>query len=77
MLKKRKVIEEADQPSKKKRRYDNLMNWGEDDGKVEDGPDGGIRDWLRGGEETEINRTDGSTEPEPKKRRQLEIEFVK
>ena len=49
---------------------------------MEDVPDGGTRDWLRGEEETESNRTDGSTsmlttEPEPKKMRQLEIEFVK
>ena len=29
VMKKRKVAEETDQPSKNKIKYDNIMNWGE------------------------------------------------
>ena len=80
VMKKRKVAEEADQPPKKKRKYDNIMNWGKD-GEMEDIPDGGIRAWLIGGEEAETMRDDNiremSSNPEPRKIRQMEIEFVK
>jgi hypothetical protein len=38
-------VEESDQPSKKKRKYDSIMNWGEA-GEDEDDLDLGIKAWL-------------------------------
>ena len=79
-VKKRKVAE-GDQPSKQKRKYDTIMNWGEIE-EVEEAQDEGIRAWLVGEdkgiipEETEKVQ-DGFEKPEPKRLKQMEIEFVK
>ena len=41
----KRKVEESDQPSKKKRKYDSSMNWGEA-GEDEDDLDSGIKAWL-------------------------------
>ena len=80
VLKKRK-LDESEQPSKKKRKYDTIVNWG-DMGEGEEDQDEGIRAWLIGEDidiifEETVNVQDWFEIPETKRLKQIELEFVK
>jgi hypothetical protein len=83
-VKKRK-LDDSEQPSKKKKKYDTIVDWGalgENDDDDDGARDEGIWAWLTGedkpiiSEET-VNVQSGFDVPEPKKLKQMEIEFVK
>ena len=80
VMKKRKNVAEDDQPYRKKKKYDNIMNWGETDER-EDEIENGVRAWLIGGGEGTSAGNDNILEvpknQEPKKLEQLELELEK
>ena len=67
-----------DQPSRKKKKYENIMNWGEAAG-MEEAADPGA--WLVGMEEGTsgmmLQDLSIAKEPKRKKMKQMELEFVK
>ena len=77
-VKKRKSDADVAQPSRKKKKYDNIMNWGKATD-VEEVTEPGVRAWLIGrDDETSVrNIQDVSIPKEPKRMKQLELEFVK
>ena len=60
-MKKRKNAAEADQPSRMKKKYDNIVNWGETV-EIEDDIDTGVRAWLTGGNDGTSARNDNLLE---------------
>ena len=55
-FKKRKNDTDADQPSRKKKKYDTIMNWGEAS-EIEEVTDPGVRAWLIGKDEGHLGGT--------------------
>ena len=76
-FKKRKNDTDADQPSRKKKKYDTIMNWGEAS-EIEEVTDPGVTAWLigRGEGPSGRNLQEVSILQEPKRMKQLELEFV-
>ena len=83
-IEKKRKLDESEQPSKKKKKYDTIMDWGAlGEGDDDDGVrDEGLRAWLTGedrgiiSEET-VNVQGGFELPEPKRLKQMEIENKK